>query len=424
MKNMSIPTTFSIEFVGDLFKLSDLISKARARIYYRGGNRNGTWITSEVAERLNATLPHVPIVASYNAETGDFEDHADHGNKKAYGFVPTEANLAWVTGDDGRDYLEADVYLWTGYWDEAKKIINKNQSMELDKNSITGDWKVVNGEIYFVYQSAAFKGLCALGDAVLPCFEEASFYSLDEESRSFFNSLNEIDENKPGGEKMDNENINGEAQEVEVTPVVPVEDNAQENYSESTSENVEEEVVDQAEATEDFVENSEEEEAEENSENKLVNDGDSLTITQRHHEIVENSDGSTTLIDEENTQWIRVETYYSLQEENTALKEKVEALENENNELAEYKAIVIKEEKMSVIDQFKKKLSEEEIAEFVESLDTYTTDELKTKLSVVLAGKILEEPSEEPSSHKNFVRVPDTKENSGTVAILRKYKRN
>ena len=65
----------------------------------------------------------------------------------------------------------------------------------------------------------------------------------------FFNSLNEIDENKPGGEKMDNENINGEAQEVEVTPVVPVEDNAQENYSESASENVEEEVVDQAEAT-------------------------------------------------------------------------------------------------------------------------------------------------------------------------------
>ena len=50
---------------------------------------------------------------------------------------------------------------------------------------------------------------------------------------------------------------------------------------------------------EDFVENSEEEETEENSENKLVNDGDSITITQRHHEIVENSDGSTTLIDEE-----------------------------------------------------------------------------------------------------------------------------
>ena len=58
--------------------------------------------------------------------------------------------------------------------------------MELDKNTISGDWKVINGDYYFVYQTGSFKGLCALGDAVLPCFENSAFFNLDEDSRSFF----------------------------------------------------------------------------------------------------------------------------------------------------------------------------------------------------------------------------------------------
>ena len=420
MKEMSIPTTFSIDFVGDLFELNDIISKARVRIYYKGGNRNGTWITSEVAERLNSTLPHVPIVASYNAETGDFEDHADHGNKKAYGFVPTDANLAWVTGDDGKEYLEADVYLWTGYWEEAKKIVNKSQSMELDKKSITGDWKVVNGDIYFVYQSAAFKGLCALGDAVLPCFEEASFYSLDEESRSFFQNLNEINENNPGGEKMNEELLNNV---VETESAVEVENQPAEVFSEEVVEDIAEEVFENEASdvqTEEFAEETTE--TEESAE--LIGSSQSLTINQSTEEAYRNEDGSVTVIRQDSSDWIRVETYYELQAENAQLKERIAELENENASLGEYKAIVLRSEKEAVVEQFKKKLNEEEISEIVESLDNYSTDELKTKLSVILAGKILEETSNDKSSHQNFVRVPDKKDEGGTVAILRKYKKN
>ena len=126
MNEMSIPTTFSIDFVGELEKVSELISKVGARVYYKGGNRNGTWITPDFAEKLNQTIFNVPIVGTYNPETEDFEDHQDLGNKKAYGFVPSHANLSWQKDEEsGKDYLVTDVYLWVGYWPEAAKIINK-----------------------------------------------------------------------------------------------------------------------------------------------------------------------------------------------------------------------------------------------------------------------------------------------------------
>ena len=418
MNEMSIPTTFSIDFVGELEKVSELISKVGARVYYKGGNRNGTWITPDFAEKLNQTIFNVPIVGTYNPETEDFEDHQDLGNKKAYGFVPSHANLSWQKDEEsGKDYLVTDVYLWVGYWPEAAKIINKSQSMELDKNTISGDWKVINGDYYFVYQTGSFKGLCALGDAVLPCFENSAFFNLDEDSRSFFQSINEMNEKNSGGEKMEE--------------ILKTEEVAQEEFT--APENTEEVVV---ETTEEFVENASEPEvpaaSEEFAEGDIPTDNaativarDSLEIVERHQEVVENEDGSVTNASTTVVQMIDIETYYALQRENEELKTRISTLEAENASLGEYKAIVVKQEKMSVIDSFKKKLSEEEISPFVESINNYSTDELKTKLSVVLADKIInsnEEPKAQPQTQ--FVSVPGKENESGTIAILRKHKKN
>jgi hypothetical protein len=64
-----------------------------------------------------------------------------------------------------------------------------------------------------------------------------------------------------------------------------------------------------------------------------------------------------------------------------------------------------------------------EISSFVESIDQYSTDELRTKLSIVLADKMLAETvGVEPTT--NYVSVPGTEKETGTVAVLRKYKKN
>lgn len=42
--------------------------------------------------------------------------------------------------------------------------------MELDPESIDGEWTVIDGNEYFVYTKAKMKGFCVLGDEVEPCF--------------------------------------------------------------------------------------------------------------------------------------------------------------------------------------------------------------------------------------------------------------
>lgn len=387
----TIPTTFSIEFIGGLTKLSDLISQVRARVYYKNGNRNGTWITRDFAEKLNRSLPHVPIVASYNQETEDFEDHEDKTNKKAYGFIPSNPNLQWNTGTDGQEYLTTDVYLWTGYWPEAAKIINKSQSMELEPTSIMGDFKVINGDYYFVYQDGAFKGLCVLGDTVLPCFEKAAFFSLDEESRSFFQSLNEFNEkNLEGGKTEMVKELEDNFAEVEIVPEVEV--------------IKEDELIDVVIEEEEIVKVEEEAKVEEEFavvEPVVEVDDRQITIDSLKSEIV----GYQTQI--------------------TDLSEQLTAKQTEIDELQVYKFQMLKAEKLNIIEQFKKRLLEEEISPFIDSIDNYNTDELRTKLSIVLAEKMLKEIVEvEVKPQTNYVAVPSNEKEDGIISILRKNKKN
>ena len=51
---------FSVTIYGDLEKYNETISKARCRIFYKGLNRNGSYITDEFAENLLSTISYVP----------------------------------------------------------------------------------------------------------------------------------------------------------------------------------------------------------------------------------------------------------------------------------------------------------------------------------------------------------------------------
>jgi hypothetical protein len=398
MPNMSIPTTFSINFVGQLEKVNELISKVGARIYYRGGNLNGTWITDEFSSKLNLTLPHIPIVASYDKETDDFIDHEDNGAKKAYGFVPSNPNAHWERGADEKEYLVTDIYLWTGYWPEAAKIINKSQSMEIEPTSIMGDWKVIGGEYYFVYQNAAFKGLCALGNAILPCFEKASFFSLDEESRSFFQSVNEMNEKNLGG---GNEKVKDNIEETIVieTPVIYTSEEVAETLTSVEPVVPETVAVDniQVEQTPAAVE-------------ETIPVVEGPTVEEQYQSALQS-------IESLNGEIARFQTQIN------DLNNQLTTQKTELDELQEYKTIYLKNEKLNIIEQFKKKLSDEEISEFVNSIDDYTAEELKTKLSVVLADKTLKQ-EDMVQPQKQFVSIPNNVKESGIVTILRKNKKN
>ena len=128
-----IPVSFPITMF-DLAseKVSETLTKQRCRIFYKGENRNGSYISDEFAEKLIATLPYAPVKGIY--DTDDFEDHGSKRSEgRIYGVVPEQFNFAWEKhlDDDGveREYACADVYLFTALYEEATEVVGKGQSM-------------------------------------------------------------------------------------------------------------------------------------------------------------------------------------------------------------------------------------------------------------------------------------------------------
>ena len=176
---------FPVTVYGNLTKYSDTISKARCRIFYKGANRNGTYITDEFAEKLLSTISYSPVKGIFASSEEDFTDHgATRDLGRIYGVVPEQHNFAWEShlDEDGveREYACVDVLLYTSLYKEAEDITGKSQSMELYAPSIKGTWEIVEGRKLFKYTDACFLGLQVLGDSVEPCFEGAAFFTLYE----------------------------------------------------------------------------------------------------------------------------------------------------------------------------------------------------------------------------------------------------
>ena len=134
-----------ISLYGNLNKISDTISVSRARIFYKDGNRNGTYITEEFAEKLISTIAYTPIKGILDEENKDFTDHGKSRDLgRIYGVVPETYNFKWEDHEDEdgvvRTYACVDVYLYTAIYSEASSITGKSLSMEIYRPSIKGNW--------------------------------------------------------------------------------------------------------------------------------------------------------------------------------------------------------------------------------------------------------------------------------------------
>jgi len=191
------PSSFTAFTFGELQPTSNpMISQARLALFYKGDNRNQSFFTSEMSDKLIARAIGTPIVGHYDEEKGDFTQHTGKQAQK-YGYIPQEHNFAWEerVDEDGvtRTYACFDVHLFTGRHPEAKQIIGKKQSMELDPDSISGQWRIIKGKELFVFEDALLSGCCVLGDDYEPCFEGSMFFSLQEKTE-FIAYLNAVRE--------------------------------------------------------------------------------------------------------------------------------------------------------------------------------------------------------------------------------------
>jgi len=190
MQNSSVPLNLPIEFI-KVEPINPLITKTVVKIMYAGKNRNGSYISKEVAEKMAASLPNVPIVGEWSEEGGDFLSHGQEQlqnekirtSTRPIGVVPTNTKIWWEKYLDNdsieREYMCCEAYIWTGRYPETEKIFRdgvNNQSMELDSDTIKGTWAQIEnkGREYFIIEEAIFTALCVLGEDVEPAFEGAA----------------------------------------------------------------------------------------------------------------------------------------------------------------------------------------------------------------------------------------------------------
>ena len=436
MMHQSIATINSPEFINlQPLDINPLMSKCDIKVLYVGENRNHSYITKEVATEMAKTLRGAPIVGYYKEEKEDFADHGEqvvfddegiHFNclTRPYGFVSPDAQV-WFkefedTDDFGnkiiREYLMTTGYLWTGQYEEAKRVIEKgnNQSMELDEESIDGHWStdVNNGMDFFIINDAIFSKLCILGEDVEPCFEGASvtapevsstFSKVDDGfKQTLFTMMQDLKFALEGGKGMeiDNKDV------VEENEVPAVEEEKEENVEtpveEATEESVEteptsEESVKEETPANDFA--ADKEDGEEETPSEESEDDAEETEEESEDSAVEDAVNDTEVDVEESTE--PTAEQFSL-EDYTALKTSYAELETKYNELLAFKKSVEDEKKLALIKSFYM-LSDEDKKDVTEHMSDYSLEEIESKLSVICVRKKVNFDSEKSAKNNNQV---------------------
>lgn len=402
LRNTSVATIAAPEFVNLAEDaLNPGISKADVKVLYLGENRNGSFISKETAMKMSETLRACPIVGAYRKDIDDFGDHGEiihieNGEitfdcaTVPYGFVAPDAKVWFKEFTDydefgntvNREYLMTTAYLWTSQYPEIERCVKEGmgQSMELDGASIDGHWaeNSESGIEFFIINDASFTKLCVLGDGVEPCFEGASVeapnisdkFSKEGFTTTLYNMMNEL--------KF------ALAENAEKT------DDSESVKEEETTEFAEkaEEVEEAADEAVDFAENAEESiesiESAEVVEENLDQESDFSANTEEEkesEEVVENTEESAD--NEFAEKDAEIET---LKSEIASLQEKYSLLEIEAEELRSYKASRISADKDALINKYNM-LSDDDKAEIIANKDSYSCEEIESKLALLYVKK-------------------------------------
>lgn len=405
------------------------IGRVRVRAFTKYGNRNGSYITDAVSEQLihSAIRGNVPVIGFFDPQSQSWSSHTGPTLANAYGYIESFVGWEPYLDTDGvtRDYAVFTVILFTKYFEEAQKILGQNQSMELDINSITGDWADINGIEYYVYKTAEMLGFCIIGDHE-PCFSVSAFFSKNDDTYNTqyekFSSLlfdlktqvEEAKKNNEGGEQPMNEFENQTVVTEEVVdPQTEEVQETVENFeseAENTAEVVEETVETQVETFEETpVEESQEVETEPSEFEALQTQFNELQ--ESYNQLQENL----------NTAQARIEELEAFQ--NTANTE-LETLRATNQELqtslqsyeAEAQAVE-NSRKNELVKKYEKILNEEEINPIKDKINDFSYDELESKLAITFANKQM------TGGEVKKVPLPDP-EQTQFALFMEKYRKN
>ena len=414
LPHRSIAVESGIEFINlQPLDINPLMSACEIKVFYLGKNRNHSYIDKEVATEMAKTLRGAPIVGYYKKDKEDFADHGEqiifddegiHFNclTVPYGFVSPDSKV-WFQDFEEEDafgnkitrtYLMTTGYIWTGQFEEAKKVFEDNgkpHSMELDKNSVKGTWaEDFNDNIeFFIISDAIFSKLCILGDDVEPCFEGSSVtepivsknFTLDDKFKNtLFSMLNELkqvlkgDTGMPENEVMDN-----------VTTEFDDNSGASDSSNSSTETTTETTEGGAAEETQNGPEGTQETEGQgtqapegEGTQGATEGEGegeDVPTPTPEDDLALENGVNGKK-------EEFSLEQYEELQTNYSKLQDELNELKATLTSLKDFKHNVEDKQKDALIAKFFM-LSDEDKKDVIENKDKYTLEEIESKLATI-----------------------------------------
>ena len=416
MKNnrMSVATIREPEFI-NITSISPLISKCNIKVLYLGENRNRSFISKEVAEKMAQALPGTPIVGYWSDSKEDYTDHGEvitidergitfEDKTKPFGFVAPDAKVwfqTFIDTDDfgneiEREYLVTEGYLWTEQYKQCKQALdNENpQSMKLQEETLKGHWSTNSntGVEFFIINDAIFENLCILGVDVEPCFEGCkitapTFSSKDEAGSTvvtLFSMIQELKETlektQEGGTNMELENL-GTVAEGEVSTVAEGATDAAEPVAEGTPAATEGEVKAEetpaAEPAAEPVEPVADPAPVEGTPADTFEKEDKEDEKDKEDEEEKNDENKDKKEEDESKK-----KYNKLEEDYESLKVEYSALLEEVETLRSFKATVETEKKDALIASFTM-LSDEDKADIIANKDTYSYDDIEAKLSII-----------------------------------------
>lgn len=424
--------TFSVDMLGEPSRINNMFSKGRARIFYKGINRNRSIIEGEVANKLAATIAGCPIIGLYNYETEDFEGHDPIAS--AWGFIPLDPKSEWVEfydeNNQRREYLETDVIIWDGRFEEAQSILKdqKHLSMELNRDTLKGSFIKIDGKTYYNISFAEFSGITVLGDDVEPCFEDAQFLSAYSRMINEYALFVEQEHKNNEGGKNTMDNIN-EIVEPEVTIDTVVEESTDEVIETTATEVIEESAVEEEiiEPETEIVETVEAEEVEfacgDKKKSSYVDDV--CPKCGKNPCECEKEDDTEDKDIEDDEDFKCKKDYEALY---TKVKADYDSLVEKYNEALNSLNKYSKKEKLEIISKFSTKLESEELIEkLTNEVDNYSLEEIKSELGQALVEQLSteEESNESSSNEANFSLNINLNDNSlGNTAwdLVRRHK--
>lgn len=391
LKNKSVVNAIADpQFINlDEMDVSTGMSRCEIKVLYVGANRNGSFITKEVATEMAKTLRGAPIVGVRHRvnDEGD-EDFRGHGEvmtidddgfhftceTRPYGFVSPNEDVWFQTFTDTdefgneveHEYLMTRGYLWTKLYPETKEAIEegKPQSMQLDAETMEGEFKVnpADGEEYYIINDAEFLNLCILGDDVEPCFEGASIvgvpdsYSMEQGfTYTLAAMLKEFKDAKPATEfaKAD------EAAPAAAAEAAPTASDA--------------DAAEAAPATEFTIKTAD----------AVASDAVLITEAKDEKPVAVNYQARCS----------------ELEGTVNDLTERMRAMESELAELRQYRLDAERAEKQAVIDRYYM-LDDADKADVIKNIDSYTKAEIDEKLALVYVRRNVsfEQPASSPQN--------------------------